>query len=205
MKIVKENLSKELYEHNPNYKKEICDYEILYLVSEVSKMELKDPINKSDKPIEGYPLVPKKNPLFAKIDSFFENDNDKDKYVSELMEKYTSLRTTEDGEILRPSDLLHKDVNGVKEYRDAEERRELMNDFKNTAEEISPNSTKYMYVDEHYSQLTVSEKLEQAREKLENISEGVVSKNGVLDYQKINSLETPKNDLKTKNNYGQKI
>ena len=176
MKIKSHNLSKDIYEHHPEIQNEITEYEVLFLLNEVSKMELSDPKFKDFPEYKG-------NSVLNFLDGLLPENKERKQFVSDLMEKYTLLEKTENGESIKPSDLYYKESNGVKEYRSDSEIKMLMEDLMSVAEEKSPMSTHYRHISYHDTQMTLEDRFQRAESNLIDLE--LVSKSGAIMYDQM--------------------
>lgn len=143
-------------------------------------MELNDPKFKDFQEYKG-------NSVLSFLDGLLPENKEKKQFVSDLMEKYTLLQPTENGEQLKPSDLYYKEVNGKQEYRDESEIKKLMEDLLKISEEKSPLSTRYRHITYHDTQSTLVDRLEMAESKLIDLE--LIAKNGTIMYDQM-----PKNE-----------
>jgi len=169
----------------PEFREAIRNYEILYLLKEVSEMELHDPKNKEGAFYKG-------NTVKSFLDGLIPQSKSKSKFTSDLIEKYTMLKRTDENEILEPTDLYYTKDSGNSEYRPEKEIDKLLKDLHSNAEMVYRGSTEYMYIDSLDETLTLDDKLRMEKDELKE--KGFLNGNGTINYDKVPKIDS--NELK---------
>jgi len=176
-------------------KEMIVSYEMLTVLSALYKLERTDPINSESSVYEGNSVG---NFIDNLIDNVSPEVEGKPEFMNDLLSKYTSLEQP-GKELLEISDFYY-DENG--NYRSENERKDLKSVLVNNTDEINEMMRAYPHNDYHPTQLTLSEKLETFKNKLNKL--GFLDKSGQVKYDSIEELNM-KQELKLETEHQSKL
>jgi hypothetical protein len=188
MEIKKVNLEKENHNYHSAFSDNVRKYEVLFLLKEFAEMEANDPLNKDSVFYE-----PESPSILGFVKTVLPRNKERKQFVSGLMEKYTLLRTTEEGELLTPKDLYYKDKeNNV--YRSKEKREMLVNDCLNTLNEKFGLDILHIRHKKEGFGLSLQDYLK--TEEKELMEHGLIAKGGAIMYDMMPSPDKNIKDYK---------